>query len=404
MRVFYHVWGVITIEYSIFWHDLDLNHQNYIQRNISTSLHEQYVSLVLHDSIMRGVMTFKEVLSHMAKYSRYHKRHADVKDGKKISKHVRGPCGQISIGYKHHFPLHYNWTIQTWKGHILNITVFEINARFVNHQCISNFLLLTESKGQNVDKPIAKLCGQSHNKIFYSTKNTIKVVVEATDVKPHVVHLLHLQYEAVSHKTLPFVELQYKGHAPGLSFGSTGYFSAEYHLLHFISHTEGYIHFYRTFIFSRFVVRIAPVCNVRIYDGPSSKSSLLKANIHKQGGLQYSSTLYVIAVYFTNIHKSSPHTLPRCMHLSVIQENITVNRINISKDVPYTLHFNFNPNVGNVYHKLLFQVSQQMYVNIQLKPFEYIGSTEYECYLSGIMFFFQYKHISPMVLSVETLA
>ena len=70
--LFIHILGLVIVEYSMFWHDLDLKHQNYIQRNISTSLHEQYVRLVLHDSVMQIGMTFKEILSHMAKYLLYH--------------------------------------------------------------------------------------------------------------------------------------------------------------------------------------------------------------------------------------------------------------------------------------------------------------------------------------------
>ena len=379
---FIHILGLVTVEYSIFWHDLDIKHQNYIQRNISTSLHGHYVRLVLHDSVMQSGMTFKEILSHMAKYSHYHhQRCAHITDGKHFLKHVSGPCGQISIGYKHPLPLHYDWTMQTWKGHILNITVHEVNVPFVTHHCNSSFLLLTEStEVRHEGKQIAKLCGQSHNKIFYSAKNTIKVVVEATDVKPHTVHLVHFQYEAVSHKALHAVELKY-----GM-YPLEDIFPAEFYLLRFISHhTEGYVYFYRTIIISRFVVRVTSDCNVKIYDGPSSKSPPLKANIDKQGRGHYTSTLHVIAVYFTNIQESS-HTLPRCIYLATIQENITVNRINISRDIPYTLMFNLNTNRVNVYHKLLFQVPQKMHVNIQLKPFKYGGSTEYECYLSGILF------------------
>ena len=379
---FIHIWGVVTVQYSLLWHDLDLKHQNYIQRNISTSLHEQYVRLVLHDSVMQSGMTFKEILSHMAKYSLYHhQRCAHITDGKHFPKHVWGPCGQISIGYKHPFPLHYDWTIQTWKGHILNITVYEVNVPFMNHHCNSSFLLLSEiTEGQPEVKQIAKLCGQSHNKIFYSAKNAVKVVVEATNGKSHTVHLVHFQYEVVSHKALPFVELKNGRYRPDVKF------PVAVQLLHFISNTEGYVHFYRTMIFFRFVVSVTSDCNVKIYDGPSSKSPLLKANIDKQGRLQYTSTLYFIAVYFTNIQKSS-YPLPRCIYFSTIQENIIVKRIKISRDIQYTLNFNLNPNGVNVYRKLLFQVPQKMYVNVQLKPFKYGGSTEYECYLSGIIFF-----------------
>ena len=277
--------------------------------------------------------------------------------------------------------MHYDWTIQTWKGHILNITVHEVNVPFVSHHCNSSFLVLTESTEViHKGKHIAKLCGQSHNKIFYSTKNTIKVVVEANDVKPHTVHFVHFQYEAVSHKALYAVELKYG------RYMLEDIFPAEFYLLRFISHhTEGYVHFYRTIIISRFVVRVTYDCNVKIYDGPSSKSPPLKANIDKQGHVHYTSTLHLIAVYFTNIQESS-HTLPMCIYLATIQENITVKRINISRDIPYTLMFNLNTNRVKVYHKLLFQVPQMMHVNIQLKPFKYGGSTEYECYLSGILF------------------
>ena len=331
---------------------------------------------------MQSGMTFKEILSHMAKYSFYHqKRCANVMDGKNLPEHVWGPCGQISVGYKHPLPLHYDWTIQTWQGHILNITVFEVNVPFVNHHCNSSFLLLTETtEGRHVVKQMAKLCGQSHNKIFYSAKNALKVVVEATDVKPHTVHLVHFQYEAVSHKALSSVKLTEQKYMSRRKLNATS------QLLHFISHTEGYVHFYRAVIFLRFVVSVRSDCNVKIYDGPSSKSPPLKANLDKQGHLQYTSTLYFIAVYFTNIHKSS-NTLPRCIYLSFIRENITIRRINISRDVPYTLHFNFNPNGVNIYHKFLFLVPQKMYVNIQLKPFKYAASTEDECSLNGIIFY-----------------
>ena len=380
--LFTHILGLLAVEYSVLWHDLDLKHQNYLQNNVSIALHQQYVSLILCDGVVHGGGTLNTILYNMARYSNHQwKKCVQIKDTRILPKHMQGPCGQISISHNRPFPLHYDWTIQTWEGLILNITLFEVNVPFENHHCISNFLLLTENtERMNLSKQVAKLCGQSHNKIFYSTKSTITVEVKATSMKLNNMRLVHFQYVAVSHKALSFIAL----HSESITIGGFSFVSQ---LLHFISHTRGYIFFYRTAMMLRFVVtvRSANVCDVMIYDGPSSKSPLIKANTDEQGRRQYFSSLHFIAMYSKAIIASQNH-VNSCIHISHSQETIKIKRINVSNDTPYTSQIKFHPNSGNVFHKFLFDTSQA-YVNIQLQPFEYIGSTEGECYLSGIIFY-----------------
>ena len=194
---------------SVFWHDLDLRHQDYLQNNITTDFHMQFTNLIMYSKIYqvnRG-MTFKEILSHVAEHSTYYAhRCTHVYDGSKISRLI-GPCGKITISQAHDqsFPLHYDWTIKVQQELIANNTVFELDIPLDGYDCASSYFLLSEPEGRSY-KHITKLCGRSQDKIFYSTNNSITLAVKVTFLKRYALDILLFQYQAVNHKTLSFID------------------------------------------------------------------------------------------------------------------------------------------------------------------------------------------------------
>ena len=162
-----------------------------------------------------------------------------------------------------------------------------------------------------------------------------------------------------------------------------------FRLLHFVTHTRGFALFYNTYLMKRFVVvphsSHNTMCDVMIYDGPSSRSQLLNANINTEGRLQYKSTLFCIAVYFKNI--IAPYRQQNCLNISVIQEKIGEHNRIISKGEDAVIFpFDFCNHLGNLNHALMFE-TEGMYVNIQFQTFQYTGNTEAGCYLGGIVFY-----------------
>ena len=140
-----------------------------------------------------------------------------------------------------------------------------------------------------------------------------------------------------------------------------------FRVLHFVTHTNGFAFFYNTYLMKRFVVVLHSsentVCDLMIYDGPSSRSQLLNANINNEGRLQYKSTLFCIAVYFKSI--IPPYTEQNCLNVSVIQEkNVEHNRITSSGEDALIISFDFYNRLGNLNHAILFE-AEGMYVNIQ---------------------------------------
>ena len=156
-------------------------------------------------------MTFKEILSHVAKHSRYYaNRCTHVQDGSKIARLV-GPCGRIKIRQAHDqsFPLHYDWTIKVNHELIVNNTVFELNIPLDGYNCTSNYFLLSEHEDKSY-KHITKLCGRSQDKMFYSTNNSVTVVVKVTFLKRYALDVLLFQYQTVSQKSLSFIGFQHE--------------------------------------------------------------------------------------------------------------------------------------------------------------------------------------------------
>ena len=383
---FLHVCFMISFPFTVIWHDLDLKHQNYLQRNISEEFHYQYVNLIIYSttSHTHHRITFKDILSHLAEYSKNtNKQCSQVQDGRKLFEHLAVPCGKITIRHEHSFPLHYEWMIHTWQSMILNISLFEINIPAFEYQCVSNFLLLTEPEDVSC-KQIVKLCGRSQDKIFYSTRNSLTVQLEAITGYEDMSQLLLFQYQVMSQKALSFTEIKPKQVLRSLNLNLQ--------LLHFVSYSSGFVFFYNTQLSKRFLVRMSnnsTECNVLIYDGPGTRSPLLKATINHQGRLQYKSTLYLIAVYFVNITAS--YAQQDCFEVHILSNDTTEpTKLLITSDEPLNMSLKFSSIKRNVYHKLEFQTSSNN-VNVKLQPFTYTGRSEAACYLGGIIFFSSHR-------------
>ena len=378
---FLHLWFTISFPFTVLWHDLDLKHQNYLQRNISAEFYYQFVSLMIHNKInnVHHRMTFKEILSHLAEQSKnINKQCSHMKDGSKLPKHFTVPCGRMMVQHEHSFPLHYKWMIHTWHSMILNISLFEINIPVFDYQCSSNFLLLTEPDGMSF-KQIATLCGRSRDKIFYSTRNSLTVKLEVNAGYEDILQLVVFQYQVMLQKALSFIEIKPKSVLQQLDLNLQ--------LLHFISYSNGLVFFYNTWLSRKILVLMTnnnTVCGVLIYDGPSSRSALLKASINHQGRLQYKSTLYFITVYFSNI--AAPYVEPSCFQATSIFEDTEPTIFHITSDKPINMPLNFDSTIKNIYHKLEFQTPSKN-VNVKLQQFKYTGSNEAGCYLGGILFF-----------------
>ena len=381
---FLHVWFTISFPFTVLWHDLDLKHQNYLQRNISEEFHYQYISLIIYSEIRNkhNGMTFKEILSPLAEHFKHiAKQCSQVQDGSKLSQHLAVPCGKIMIQHEHSFPLHYEWTIHMWQSTILNVSLFEINIPLFDYQCVSNFLLLTEPAADGVSlKQIAKLCGRSRDKIFYSTRNTLTVELETIAGYEDISQLLLFQYQGMSQKALSFVEIR-----PKQVFQSSNF---NLQLLHFVSYSSDFVYFLNTQLSKRFLITMpnsSTECDALVYDGPSTKSPLLKTSISHQGRHQYKSTLYFISVYFNNIITSYVKT--DCLDVDILSKDTTKPRkLLITPDESLNVSLRFDVMKRNIYHKLEFETSSKN-VNIKLHPFKYRGSNEAGCYLGGIMFF-----------------
>ena len=330
-------------------------------------------------------MTFKEILSHLAEHSKnINKQCSHMQDGSKISKHLTGPCGKIMVQHEHSFPLKYEWMIQTWHSMILNISLFKINIPVFDYHCISNFLLLTEPDGVSF-KQIAKLCGRSRDKIFYSTGNSLTIKLEAIAGYKDISQLLVFQYQVILQKTLSFIEIKSK-----IVLQQS---NLNLQLLHFVSYSSGFIFFYNTWLSSNILVSMSnnsTECNALIYDEPSSQSVLLKAGINHQGRLQYKSSLYFISVYFSNI--VAPYVEPSCFQATSILEDTEPTRFRITSDKPLNIPLRLGSTTRNIYHKLKFQTLSKN-VNIKLQQFKYTGSNEAGCYFGGIVFFLSRKPV-----------
>ena len=357
---FLHLWFTMSFPFTVLWHDLDLKHQNYLQRNISAEFHYQFVSLMIHNKISNVYhrMTFKEILSHLAEQSKnINKQCSHMEDGSKLFKHFTVPCGRMMVQHVHSFPLHYEWMIQTWQSMILNISLFEINIPVFDYQCNSNFLLLTEPDGVSF-KQIATLCGRSRDKIFYSTRNSLTVKLEVNAGYEDILQLVVFQYQVMLQKALSFIEIKPKSVLQQLDLNLQ--------LLHFISYSNGLVFFYNTRLSRKILVLMSNnsrVCDVLIYDGPSSRSALLKARINHQRRLQYKSTLYFTSVYFSNM--AAPYVQPSCFQVISIFEDTKPTIFHITSDKPLHMPLNFDSTTRNIYHKLEFQ-SLSKNVNVKV--------------------------------------
>ena len=374
--MFMHTWFMLGSQFTVLWHDLNLNNQNYLQRNSTNAFHFQYISFIIFNRISNvdNKVTFKEILSHLAQESRHHTRKCTQHRGQ-IHNPISGPCGIILLTAKEQFPLKHEWMIQTWKKVILNITLFELNIPFDSFNCSANAFLLSEPAKGSLNQ-ITRLCGLNQDKIFYSTSNLVKLKLKVTYVKQHVTRILHFQYQSLSKKTLPHVALHPK-EMPDENINLQ--------VFHFTTHADGLMLFYNTHIMMTFLVTFLSEkesieCDMMIYDGPSSKSPLLKARVHNEGRPEYTSTLFCIAVYFRHIPTAE---VPDCMNVSVIRRSAPSSGINITK--PETLALKFVRSMTNIFSILLFNVPG-LSLNLQLQHFQYTGSTEAGCYLGGIIF------------------
>ena len=292
---------------------------------------------------------------------------------------ITGPCGKITVEHDHLFNPHHDWMIQVWAGTLLNMTILEVNILSDNIRCKSNFFSLSEADDSEA-REITRLCGQTDVKIYYSTKNVVKVTLAVVLLQSHTSRLIDFQYKVITNSTLhdlKFLPAQFIKEMHGMPYNI--------HTLHFISYKNISIFFYNTYVFLRFVVELSNKtsgCDALIYDGPSSRSPLLTDPINNQSNRQYISTLSCISVHFRHI--ATLLTDLQCINIYLKKESIPTGHMRI--DSNQIIRVSLGSHQHNTYKKLAFSSPHNTFVNIQFESFHFIGNTEAGCYFGGIVF------------------
>ena len=293
------------------------------------------------------------------------------------------PCGKIHVQSTTEMPVQYLWVIKAIKDFVVNTTVLKIDIPYETLDCTHNYLHIFD-KSKTKTEDIARLCGRSFGKIFYSNTSLVHVIFALkyarydTDTMLSILYQIHSELRIQVTKNLDL---------------STSLFEGKLLLLK-RDNTCFHVYHYNTYIWNQ--VRVSNITHteekVLIYDGPNSKSKLLLElpRLHAEIKTMESSlwpSLSIVSIYIMQKSFVACTKSQHPIHISVHSKRHIAPEI--VHQVPSTdmivLEEDYEAETKNVLKIIKIQGPMHKFIKIKMSRFIYTGSTEATCYFGGIV-------------------
>ena len=292
--------------------------------------------------------------------------------------HVSAPCGTIQLFRPAMLPIIFKWKIVMHDSYIVNSTFIMVNIIHNDVRCDHNSVKLSEDGGI-VNNDIAKLCGRSQGKVFYSRGQSVILIANLSHLNGPIAKLLHYQYQACSILIVKDIRMSHSRERFVLTINSLQALVYNSQVTTtVISLEEWSMH-----IKLNYQPKSCSWTNKKIYvyDGPNSGSPLL-VSIDKQNRntrKSVKSSLLHLTIVTMNMHGN-------CFETEYLFERreFKAKILSVTND-ELQLPFYFGAQEGNVFEVFTVKVSPHLSINVRLNNYSYTGSTEYNCLHGQIM-------------------
>jgi hypothetical protein len=399
MSMYLHVRYSAAVVFYVYWHDILLEHNgegpHEARHSNSTQWIGNYLDLLqykgwlMHDkpTIMNYQFLLLTLLLHIRSYADHCAPYTTPADAlaSDSGSLLTAPCGNVYI--KSHLPttpIRYQWKIQVVETLKINFTIDTLYIAYEDIRCTFNHLHIYDNAEPDTST-IAKLCGQSSRKTFYSHENILHIVLSLKYEKFDIGlsrYILAYVYQAIGKRTLVKAELLPKARLRNKPIEEQI----------FLAVTERYqfkVLYYNVFINQRIRLHIQlQNCSsaVSVFDGPSSESQLLGEFQSSEKSTQQvlTSTLFIIAVYI----RDDEHQFKSCVLVdasAVKAKPVNQYNVEVTNTEPTRFVATLKPFQQNEMTWLKLGVPSGKFVNLKIRRFEYSGNTGAGCYLGGIV-------------------
>ena len=296
------------------------------------------------------------------------------------------PCGKIHVQGALETPITFSWAVRVWKNFKINTSVARIDVPYSDRACSVNYLHLYDE--MTPEGNIARLCGRSSGKIFYSKTSSVDIKLTLEFAKPDTNKILSMAYQVLSKFTLRSLLLHPKVESEFLQsfYGQTSsdlHFNVQ-HLYIRMNNVEMNVFYYNTYIWKQLKAIIhgenCSATRVLAYDGPSSKYKLL-GDLQLQDAVIFSSFLYILSIYIMQQPSVFPAAVCYNITVSSIEHPIQTQNLNIIS----MEKIHFEAASVNTLKVIYIEVPEDKFINIKMTNFEYTGNTEAGCFLGGVV-------------------
>lgn len=385
--------GFINFMYYTYLFFGPYDHDFYINQTSIDVDQQSYVDVILNHGLAHTTDLLKS-LQRLSRISRryitrctFDERHSRCQKMTVLS----GPCGAGGFLHDDLFKKECTWRIRVEKHFRVWLTLHNIRLPYGGAQCPGSHVLVTEPQRQKTNLTIAKLCGISKGKQYFTRGDLMQISLAIT------VHLrlgysfvnsrLIFDYQAIAKRYLYDIQISNKT-SPAPKLNLQWMTSVHYNVLVKMFHINTFLLY---IIRVSFLLRYHNKSRVGVFDGLSSKAPLLDA-IKNSTHVNFASSLFVVSIciYDYRRYQNTP-----VMTYSSTRGVITSKKyIWVIKPEIVLIHaIGHSNNIRNIY-RLVTKADQ--FINLEILELHNFGSTEYGCYTGGIMMYNTKEIVGPV--------
>ena len=303
------------------------------------------------------------------------------------------PCGDITFRREPHFirePWSKSWKIRVRQNMKVTATVLHLDLFYNDYKCVHNYVELLQNNG-HITSTIARLCGRSRGRIFYSTESEINLHINLVTNPPRTQYMVFI-YQEYDPRLLNNIITQHGEGKHLVTSISYSMFTAVFrnNAIESLTFTSA-VHQ---------IISLSAAWNncsgdktgLLVFDGPDTNAKLLVAAYDKTRHLEIHSTLFKMTVLKLNMaedcfyfHYSSSN------RIDSNAEDIFIETLNVFKG-----KFSYTATHFNLFKSFRVRVPKNRFVVMKLTEFTYNGPTESRCAYGGIILISDNEKYGPL--------
>lgn len=377
--VFIHLIYAATFMFNPYYHDF---HDTLISNNLNTDS-QLYVDVILNHGFKHSLNLLSQLerlydisVLYQSQYI-FSERHLKCHQVTQLL----GPCGVGGFVYTDNLPKSCSWNINVETHFSIWLILRNVSLYYSGLRCRNSHLTVVDINDNNTSLILARLCGISRGKYYFSRHNIMQLHLVIMDY-------LKLGYDFMK-PTLNFVyQVVSKSHISNIKIfdkkRTSSYINMQlltgihYKARIIVLHINTFFHkVIRVYLEQRYNDDFT----VHAFDGLSSYAPRLDG-AKNNTGTNYISTLFVISIF---IHTEDSFDMTMLRYTARNAEIPTIK--NIVDHKPRMLFTNISNPLHNILRNYTLVSNTGTFINLQITQFHNHGFTENACYTNGIIIY-----------------